>query len=386
MKQKFLLLMTSFLLLFASLFPTSVQAAEGITLYTPLTGLSLTPGEKATYDVEVINNSSEVKSLDLGVEDLPKEWNYTITADGYAVDHLAVKPNGTKTFQLDVEVPLKIEKGEYDFNVTTTSRTGATTRLPMTINIAEEGVFKTELKSEQTNMEGDSKSTFSYDTELVNRTAKEQHYALTADAPNGWKVKFKADGKDVTSVTVDSNQTKTISVDITPSPQAEKGTYEIPIKAQAGEASADLKLEAVITGTYSMELTTPDGRLSSDIKAGDSKVLTLQVKNTGTSKLTDVKLSSKNTPSEWEVEFEPSSIDGIPAGQSRTVKATVHASDNAIAGDYAVEMSADAPETTSNAQFRMSVKTSMVWGFVGVAIIIAVIVGMFFLVRKYGRR
>ncbi|GAA0490748.1 NEW3 domain-containing protein [Salinibacillus aidingensis] len=385
-KRKSFILLTLFTLLLSMVMPYKASAAEGVTLYTPLTGLSLTPGETANYEVEIINESNQVKNLELAVSDLPKKWSYTMTADGYGVDHLSVKPNSTKSFQLDIEVPLKVEKGAYNFDVTATSETGAVTTLPMTVNITEQGVFKTELTSDQTNMEGDSESTFTYDVELLNRTASEQRYSLKADAPSGWQVNFKANGKDVTSVTVGSNQSSNITVEVVPSKQASKGTYEIPVTAQAGQANAKLTLESVITGTYGLELTTPDGRLSSDIQAGDTDVITLEVKNTGTSKLENVELSAANTPSEWDVTFEPGTISEIPAGQSVKVDATVKASDKAIAGDYVVEMKASTPEATANSQFRMSVKTSMVWGFAGLAIIIAVVVGIIFLVRKYGRR
>ncbi|SES98973.1 Uncharacterized membrane protein [Salinibacillus kushneri] len=386
LKQKLFLMLTVLTLLLSLFMPQKTSAAEGVILYTPLTGLSLTPGETANYDIEIINDSNQVKNLEFAIKDLPKEWSSTMTSDGYGVDHLSVKPNSSKNFQLDVEVPLRIEKGEYNFDITATSDTGAVTTLPITVNVTEKGVFKTELNSEQTNMEGDAESTFTYDVKLVNRTASEQHYSLQADAPNGWQVNFKEDGKDVTSVTVKSNQTSNLTVEVVPSKQSGKGTYEIPITAQAGDANAKLTLESVITGSYGLELTTPDGRLSSDIQAGGKDVITLQVKNTGTSRLENVELSSVNTPSEWDVKFEPGTINEIPAGKSVQVKATVNASDKAIAGDYIVEAKASTPEATANAKVRMSVKTSMVWGFVGLAIIVAVVVGIIFLVRKYGRR
>lgn len=365
--------------------PINVKAADGITLYTPLTGISLAPGENSSYTIEVLNSSGEVKTLDLGVENVPEQWNYNITADGFALSEISVKPGETEEFTVDVEVPLQIEKGTYTFSITGTDQNGTTTRLPISINVEETGVFKTELTSEQTNMEGDSDSTFSYEVEVTNRTAAEQHYSLQAKAPEGWQVKFEVDGNNVTSVTVPSNESKSVSVDVTPSELVEKGTYEIPIIASSGNTQSDLVLEAVITGTYDIELTTPDGRLSTDINAGKDRTLTLQVKNTGTSPLSDISLSS-NTPSNWDVEFSPSKIGTLEAGQTETVKATITASDNAIAGDYVVEMTASSPEVSSTAQFRVSVKTSFMWGWIGIGIIVLVLVGIFFLVKKYGRR
>ncbi len=374
-----------FVMMFSFVIPIKSNAADGITLFTPLTGISLTPGENSSYTIEVLNSASEVKTLDVQVEGVPKGWNTTLTADGFALSSLSVKPSESEEFTLDVSVPLQVEKGTYDFTIVGTDQNGTETTLPISVKVEETGVFKTELSSEQVNMQGDSDSTFTYDVELTNRTAQEQHYALQAKTPQGWQVKFSVGGKDVTSVTVPSNETESISVQVTPAETVEKGTYEIPIVASSGGTQSDLTLEAAITGSYDMELTTADGRLSTDISAGDEKTLTLQIKNTGTSPLSDISLKA-NTPTDWDVQFEPKEIPTIEAGKTETVKATVSASDNDIAGDYVVEMTAESPEASSTAQFRVSVKTSFVWGWIGVGLIVVVLVGIFFLVKKFGRR
>src|SRR5690606_33593036 len=115
-------------------------------------GISLAPGENSTYTIEVLNSSSEVKTLNLGVENVPEQWNYNITANGFALSEISVKPGESEEFTVDVEVPLQIEKGTYNFSITGTDQNGTTTRLPISINVEETGVFKTELTSEQTNM------------------------------------------------------------------------------------------------------------------------------------------------------------------------------------------------------------------------------------------
>lgn len=383
--KKLLPYLFSFLLLFIILSPQPMNAAAGISIFTPHTGISLTPGETMNYNVTINNQSTEIKNLEIRLEDMPENWSYSVTKDGYAINRLAVEPGSSESITIDVEVPLQVEKGSYTFDIVTEDQSGVVTSLPVTIHVNEQGVFKTELTTDQPNMEGDADSTFRYDLEIYNRTAEEQHYSLRANAPRGWNVEFETDGKKVTSITVDSNQREQMAVEITPSEEVKQGEYEIPIMASSGSTEAEVNLEAVVTGKYEMELTTPDGRLSSDITPGGDKVIELEVKNTGTSSLKDISLSS-NTPPEWNVEFEPANITSLEPGESATVKARVTASDNAIAGDYVVEMSAGSPEISSDASFRISVKTSMLWGWVGVLMIGVVIAGMIFLVRKYGRR
>lgn len=89
---------------------------------------------------------------------------------------------------------------------------------------------------------------------------------------------------------------------------------------------------------------------------------------------------------DWEVTFNPKTIESLAAGQSTTVEAKITASDKAIAGDYVTSLKASAAEASSNAQFRIAVKGSMLWGWIGVLVILAILGGIYYLIRTYGRR
>jgi len=90
--------------------------------------------------------------------------------------------------------------------------------------------------------------------------------------------------------------------------------------ATTGSSSARLDLEADISGSYDMELTTPDGRLSEKITAGRSRNLDLVVRNTGSTDLNSVRMTASK-PQGWEVTFTPDTIPNIAAGGSAQVKA-----------------------------------------------------------------
>ena len=80
------------------------------------------------------------------------------------------------------------------------------------------------------------------------------------------------------------------------------------------------------------------------------------------------------------------SIELLAAGETENVQAVVRASRKAIPGDYALNMSANTPETNESISFRMTVKTPMLWGWIGVGIILLVTVVILYLFRKFGRR
>jgi len=334
---------------------TSVLAQ--VDLYTPYTGLSVTPGESINYSVDVNNQSSSVEHLTFDINDLPEEWSSTITSGGNDIRQLSVDGNGTQTIDLEIRVPLQVEKGDYHFELVAKTSEGSKSTLPFLVEVSEKGTFDSEINVDQPNLEGHTTASFTYSIDLRNRTANEQNYSLNAQVPAGWGVQFTSGSDSITSVTLEPGEEGTINVDVTPAENATADTYEIPIQASASGTSAEATLEAVITGSYALDITTPDGRLSTDITAGRSKTVDLLVKNTGTATLNDVKITA-STPPNWESEFDNSTIPTLEAGDTTTIKATLTASDDAIAGDYEATFSAEATETSANAAFRVSVETS----------------------------
>lgn len=353
-------------------------------LYTPYTGVSITPGENITYSVDVVNESDVVDHFTFAMNKLPDAWDYSILADGKSIEQLSIRPNSEENITVTVEVPLEVDKGTYNFELAANGNEGQTT-LPFIVNVTEKGSFKTEFTVDQPNMEGHADADFNYKGVLRNLTADEQQYALSAQAPDGWTVQFKANGNSVTSVTVEPNESQDVEISVIPAENVTAETYTIPIKVTGGSFSEEIELETVITGMYKIELTTPSGNLSSDITAGGKKSLDLVVKNTGTAELLDVELSA-NTPPNWDVSFNKDSIPQLEAGDSATIKATVEAPGDMIAGDYVATIEAGTAQVSDQATFRISVKTSTLWGLIGVGIIVGVLAGLYFVFKKFGRR
>lgn len=365
--------------------PAVPASAAGISMFTKYAGIAVTPGESINYYVDIINSSNSIQTVSLQVVEQPEDWEVSLTAGGWSISQLSIKPQSEESFTMQIEVPLRVEKGRYTFMLRATDAAGGVSTLPITIEVTEQGTFKTELETEQPSMQGTADSKFEYKVTLRNRTADEQLYALSAAAPRGWSVQFEVSNQKVTSVKVDANATRDISVTIDPPEEIEAGTYTIPVTAQAGSFSAEEKLEVQITGTYQMELTTPTGRLSTDITAGREKMVELQLNNTGSTELIDIKLSQA-APVDWEVRFEPENISSLLPGESATAKAYIKASGKAIAGDYVVNIKAQTPEASDSADFRVTVETSALWGWVGVLIIALVVAGIYYLFRRYGRQ
>lgn len=284
---------------------------KSVILYTPYTKISVSPGASIDYSIDLINNTDQLTNANLSVSGLSASWKHEMKSGGWSLSQLSVLPKEKKTFNLKVEVPLKVNKGNYHFVVY-----AGNAKLPLDVVVAQKGTYQTEFTTDQPNMQGNSKSTFTFSATLKNQTADQQLYALMANAPRGWNVVFKPNYKQATSAQVEANATENISIDINPAANVQAGTYKIPVRATTSSTSADIELEVVVTGSYDIELTTPRGLLSAEITAGDMKRIDLLVRNNGSAELKDVQLTASK-PVDWEVTFEPSKIEKLTAGGRR---------------------------------------------------------------------
>ncbi len=371
------LLFSALMMMFGVL---ALKSANQVEIYTSNTKVSLSPGETVNYTLEVFNHGEEMQFCDLALSGIPRTWSYSLKSGAYDVKQIAVKPNSNQSLKLKLNIPLKVNKGNYTLYVK-----AGEAKLPLVINITKQGNFKTEFSTDQKNMQGHSKSNFSFKTSLVNATGDAQTYSLISEAPRGWKVIFKPNHKQATSVEIDANGKKDVAIDVTPPHSIKAGTYTIPVKAVNSNTSSELNLEVVITGTYDIELTTPQGLASTQITAGGMQHMQLLVKNTGSADLKNIKLDASE-PKGWQVHFEPKEIESIAPGSSSKVEAIIEASDKSVAGDYIASISAKIPEASSKMSLRVAVKTSLLWAWMGVFIIVLSLGGVVLLFVRFGRR
>jgi uncharacterized repeat protein (TIGR01451 family) len=132
-------------------------------------------------------------------------------------------------------------------------------------------------------------------------------------------------------------------------------------------------------------LSGPEGRLSGDATAGKQRSFNFTLQNTGTAPAQSVKFDS-TPPAGWKVTFDPKTIETIASGQNATVQVTMTPPDNAIAGDYMVDVGANGDGTSDSQSFRVTVLTSTMWGIAGLGVIGAAVIVLAAAVTRYGRR
>ncbi len=235
------------------------------------------------------------------------------------------------------------------------------------------------------NIESATKDPFRYSLSLQNRSGRPQIYQLSAKLPEGWLVSFRTEGALVAALRLDTGKKQEITAEVTASYATKPGKYDIQIGAVNNDETLQLDLEAVVKGNYSLELTTPTGRLSDDITEGKSRQIQLIVKNTGTLPIDGLELAAQ-TPNQWSATFDPAKIEQLGPGQTKEINTTLKVPDKTIAGDYVTTFTVKNNYTNTNASFRMTVKTSPLSGWLGITVILLALGVVYYLIRKYGRR
>ena len=140
-----------------------------------------------------------------------------------------------------------------------------------------------------------------------------------------------------------------------------------------------------ITGTYGIEVSTTNGMLSCDAYASKPTTFTLTVTNTGNAPLNNVSVRS-GVPDGWDIILSQTTIDNLPVGATENITVTMTPAENALSGDYMVTIEARTGDAKHSVEFRTTVKTETVWGFTGIALIAAALLGLWFVFHKFGRR
>jgi uncharacterized membrane protein len=354
-----------------------------LTLTTTYPIIVADAGGSATFSLTL--KASAATTVKLSVPTTPAGWTTTLRGGGSIVD--AVYVDGTTaTLSLEVKVPAAATPGSYAIVVRAADDSGAVATLPVTVRVPDTSGAGVSLTAQFPALKGAASATYQFSLTLTNDSSQQATFTLQASGPPGWKVDARpASSSQAATAVVDAGARTQVEVTVTPPTDAAADTYDISVQASGGPAVAQADLKVEITGSYSLQVTTPDGRLNAQVSAGSASPMTLIVRNTGSAPVTGMTLSAA-PPQGWTVTFDPATVPTIAANASTTVTATITPANNAIAGDYALTFTAKSDQTSDGVDIRTTVQTSPIWGLVGLAAIGLVFVGLFFVFQRYGRR
>jgi uncharacterized repeat protein (TIGR01451 family) len=359
-------------------------ALNPVTLSTPYPAIEVAPGAKVSLTISV--DTDNAGRVDLTVQDVPTDWVATLRGGGFLVNGVHATGSEATEVTLDVTVPEGVESGVQRLTLRADSD-GSIATLPIDIRVTPNAAGEVELTTDFPDLKGASDASFSFNLTLRNDTPDELTFGVVATAPEGWTATATVTSQaQAASAIVDAGGTTAIKVDVEAPEGVPAGTYPITVDATSGNRTASTELQVEITGSYELELTTPDGRLSANASAGSTTDLSVVVRNSGTAPIEGVTLSA-TAPTGWEVTFEPDTPISVPADE-QGVQVTAHLtpSGDAIAGDYQTTFRASSDLANASTEIRVTIETSLLWGVVGLGLIALVVAGLWWTFRRYGRR
>jgi uncharacterized membrane protein len=264
---------------------------------------------------------------------------------------------------------------------------GQTFNLPLDITFGQALPSKLTLTADFPALKGTASSTFKYKLTLRNDSGQEALVSLNAQAPAGFEVSYQEQygTQTLASIPVKAGESKTLEAQVNLPQGTTAGAYKILALAEAKGVHAETPLDLQVEGHPQLSITTPTDLLNGEAYAGDQAAIDLVVSNTGSAPARNVKLASSE-PSGWTINFEPKTIDLLAPDGEQKVKALITPSAKAIAGDYRVTFRGNSEGASNSTDFRVTVRTSSMWGIIGVVVIAISLMVLLLSVIRYGRR
>lgn len=368
------------------LFRLTVHAAEGFDFYTDNPGIHVTAGDSLSFNLHLSGSSAAGSNVALSVVSMPEGFSGYFKNGSYEVSKVHASGDAADTIAtFQTTVPPETPDGTYEIILHAASDTGYEENLTIELTVSGLETGESNFHVEYPDQEGVTGTSFSYSTTIANNTLNTQNYNFSSNAPAGWTVAFSSGSTQVSSLEIESGSSAGVTITVTPPDKVEAGDYTIDCAATSAREQLSTALNVKILGTYDMELSTTDGRLSFDAYANKQSDVTLKLTNRGNIPLENISLAA-SLPAGWEAEFDTTTIDLLEAGASKEVLVHVTPGKDSLTGDYATILTASCDNQSATAQFRITVKTSTGWGIFAVVIIIGVAGVLYFIMKKYGRR
>ena len=359
------------------------QTEAALTLTTPYPGLTVEPGDTASFDL--LLSATSTTTVDLSVNGVPEGWTASFRGGGFVVNQVTAGTEEAPDLTLSVIIPTGTADGSFPLTVAAES-SGGSASLAIEVVVQGGAGGTVTMTPEYSGVRGPSSETFTFPVDIRNDSPAEVQLELTAEGPIGWIVEARPQTQSQASaITVDPGATTKITVTASPSTTAAAGLYDLRVMARGGGVDAEAPLQVQITGSFDMQISTPDQRLNADVTAGQPTPFPVIVFNTGTADLVQVSLDSI-PPAGWEITWDTELIPTIAAGDFATVNATITPSAEAIAGDYQITFRASSDDADASMEVRSTVSPSAFGGLVGIGLILLTLAALAWVFRRFGRR
>jgi uncharacterized repeat protein (TIGR01451 family) len=365
--------------------PAKTDNVEGIFLVAPYTAVTIA-APSASIALKLHNYGLPPEPATLSVTGLPSGWKAIFLGNGQPVGAAMPGTGEAVDLNLRLDIPTNSSASSADLVLHADGK-NAKAALPLEVSLGNDLPVSLSVKADLPSLRGSPSTSFSFNLQVHNDSGKDIVASLAATLPQGFQASFtkQYDQQEISSLPIKAGETVTVAMKLKLPDNVTAGNYDLEGKVSAAGVEASTPLALSIDGQPKLSLSTPEGRLSGEAEAGQAKQITFVVTNTGSAPATKVKVTSY-PPANWKVDFDPKEIDKIEPNAKANVVATLTPAAKAVAGDYMNSFSASTEGSTANADFRVTVTTSTMWGIIGIAIIAIALLAVLGAVARFGRR
>jgi uncharacterized membrane protein len=363
--------------------PSTETTASGTSLSCETPGQTALAGDSVSFPITIKNSNDGDRTYTLSATG-PTGWGTGFELSTKTIYQVTVPEAQSKTVNFVVDTPYTATIGQQKFTVSTGD---ASMDVYVDVTSVNESVSVTPKVSTVISYVG-AKAYF--DITLENLQAQDNDYKLSVTGlPNdNWYYAYlssKSSTDEMAETIVPASSAQSIVLEIVPPYNAEAGSYNFTAVVTTSDGLA-------ISKNLTLQLKSGTGmsvsydQLAYSSTAGETIKIPIYVTNTGTATLTNV-YPSVSAPSNWIVSSSPNSTGTLKSGETQTFYLSVQSPGNIVASDYSVVVTVKSDqEQSSENTFRITINTQSYIPYIGGGLIIVVLVGLFFMYRKYGRR
>lgn len=344
------------------------------------------PGGSARFQIKLINPTSFTQEFKVLAKDLPSGWDAKVkTADGESVSTVSIGGGSSITLIVEVSVPDNTNDGLY-----------SVTLMAEASGFSESATLYVEVQSPSTEINlraippyldayGGSEAQFKI--QVLNSGGRDELLNIThIGLPEEFRVKFKdSSGKEITAIYVEAGVSRDFLVSVSIPTGAEMGAKKFTVALFNADVRKEVDLTLNVLGLYKIEITTKN--FYTTLNVGGVGSFTLNVKNTGSMDVTNVRVGSVSVPEGFSISVSPESIPLLKVNQEGIFTITISSEPNVNAGNYYIDFNILSDQTERLIfTLRVEVFQTINWLlYAGIGIIV-VIIFLFIIYRKFGRR
>ncbi len=205
--------------------------------------------------------------------------------------------------------------------------------------------------------------------------------------PDGWYAGYKESAGEtggLSEIFLKAGEEKTLYLEFIPPYGVETGEYNFTSVAHSSTQDYGQNLTLKVRGSLEMQLYSRGYRY--ELERGSTVSFDVSVTNAGSGgALTNVS-TEVSAPQGWRASISPASVASLEPNQRSTFTIQLVPPADIVAGEYKVNVKARSEQAETTDEFRIVVKENSNIAIYGILILGAVVGGLFYVFKKYGRR